>query len=73
MEDNQSRQSKYQHRHRAAGLCWMCNESVVCKPDGTPTSFCKRHLLETRERNRQRYRKRVGYEPRPHKRKQVIE
>lgn len=65
----QSRQTKYQHSHRKAGLCWVCNEPAVRKPDGSAQSYCVRHVLEIRERGRQRYRDKIGRRPRACKRK----
>jgi hypothetical protein len=43
-----SRQRRWQIRQRAKGLCILCGEPAVTK------TFCLRHAISARERERQR-------------------
>ncbi len=53
--DKISKQVRYQRRHRAMGLCWLCGDKVH-----GDSPFCLKHRDDARTRRRNLYRRKVG-------------
>lgn len=49
-----SRQSAYQKRHRALGLCIYCNEPAIKLKGQSKAWICLKHIISRRENNRKR-------------------